>query len=252
MLDGAEQPRQTNHSSRLRLDKLTLCFLLLLLLLLLLTPSEPIIFGVKKPPSLVVAKGSTVSLFPFVTIIPTAADAASLRVIEWEAHDHNVTGISTVPFQAPFAADATRGSSTTRSVGQTGEADGGYGSRASPEFTAWRRSTAVVYTCSMDGHCKEWEVLITGDGGEGAPVARCVSRSEVSWHEGVYVCMLYVVGCRGFQVSQALLSEAFMEWVHGDFPRIYPRNLAFELLQKGRHLCFPKISIVDRCGLITA
>lgn len=163
----------------------------------LLSPSASIVFGFKKPPALAVAKGSTVSLFPSITVTPTAGEARSttrmatepalFTVVEWEAHDHNVTGISTVPFQAPLAADSTRGlsplvdnSGVQTGVGQTGVADGGDDRGASAEHTVWRRSTAVVYTCSMDGHCKEWEVLITGGEDGGAPVVRFVSRPEVS------------------------------------------------------------------------
>lgn len=173
-----------------------------------------------------------------------APDGRQPAAVTWQAHDHNVTGISTVPFAAPvsstasppFLAGRSPASSTTAPSGQAasaaavgngkrrqgGEGGGGGGGTCASdagtsvgETGAGRgdssrgggaerarvggkrprreegdagggcrrsggRATALVYTCSMDGSCREWEVEVAaslgGDGGgggqEGAAKAR--------------------------------------------------------------------------------
>ncbi|CAM9901904.1 unnamed protein product, partial [Ectocarpus sp. 8 AP-2014] len=161
-------------------------------------------------------------------------DGRQPAAVTWRAHDHNVTGISTVPFAAPVSSTASPpslagtspSSSTTAPSGQAAPATavgngkyrqggegGGGGSCASGAATSvgdagagrddssrgggaerarvggkrrrreegdagggrrrsGGRATALVYTCSMDGSCREWEVEVAvspaGDGGGGA------------------------------------------------------------------------------------
>eukprot|EP00752_Nemacystus_decipiens_P005027 g4567.t1 len=121
------------------------------------------------------------------------------------AHDHNVTGVSAIPFPAPVSSAAapstlaasgpssaaaaettgsTRGSGKEgagrgegarkspaagggkkrrRQEGGAGHGGGGGGAGTATTSDGW--STALIYTSSMDGSCKEWEVGVGARGG---------------------------------------------------------------------------------------
>lgn len=168
--------------------------------------------------ALVAVKGASVSIFPRITATATNTPSGGHQVAAapapasfaasphhqqppsttWEAHDHNVTGISAFPFPAPVtstaAAAGTTGASRGSGKGRAGSREEGGGESAAAgggggkkrrrkgeggEFWAgvgpgaktaaasdgW--SIALIYTCSMDGSCKEWEVGVAGAGAGG-------------------------------------------------------------------------------------
>ncbi|CAM9117502.1 unnamed protein product, partial [Pylaiella littoralis] len=138
------------------------------------------------------------SPLPF-SYFPAAPHRQQPAAITWRAHDHNVTGISTVPFSGPVsstalspspdsdaaaaaAAAAAVGSGVSRKGGMEkagGGREGARGGTAGPAVVGGKRrrqeerdvssgvgatreknvSTALLYTCSADGSCKEWEVV---------------------------------------------------------------------------------------------
>lgn len=123
---------------------------------------------------------------------PAAPHRQQPAAIAWRAHDHNVTGISTVPFSGPVSSNASHPSSAEvskkgggkgagdqeeggggggaavvggkrrRQEDGGGDGDGLGGGGTGPRSERRKRfgSTALLYTCSMDGSCKEWEVEV--------------------------------------------------------------------------------------------
>lgn len=166
--------------------------------------------GGEQPPPAAANMGSAEAApAPATAAFATAPHRQQPDVITWEAHDHNVTGISAFPFPAPVwstAAPSTiaaRASPPPAAAGATGAslspekegairpegvgesaavgkkrrrpedgagAGGGGGGEAGTEAAAAAASdgiigsTALIYTCSMDGSCKEWEVGVPAAG----------------------------------------------------------------------------------------
>lgn len=167
--------------------------------------------------ALAVAKG------PFVTVYPKAAAGAELTArfrfsdtreslpkssvkrnrtiwtsetgsrssgVQWQAHDDNVTAVSTAPFSGPISAtflgSVTSGSPSDGGIGPPRE-HASTGVEVGVESgDASQRASVLVYTSSMDGSCHEWEIdLGSGAGAAGessekyAGTVRCVAMVEM-------------------------------------------------------------------------
>lgn len=139
---------------------------------------------------------------PIVKSAPKWPPVESSHVISWEAHDHNISGISTAPFPGPVSSTASLSSWNSRSQASTAPASRngvsvssvnvengvrgtqtGYGVPGSDSISAVRPSAMILYTSSLDGICKEWEVTVgMGDGDAAGPKPRCVhTHSDVAY-----------------------------------------------------------------------
>lgn len=135
--------------------------------------------------------------------------------VEWYAHEHNITAMSGAPFPGPvsrtfpvssvpeFPASSIGSNKSDERVPSTASASiaGGNGDVGNGRGAARKRSrrggetgvspgartrTALLYTCSIDGRCKEWEVRMRDvKEGRGSSAASVVGGGKEILEQGL-------------------------------------------------------------------